>query len=77
LACLVGRRRAHLLEALRTAKTTAEAAAISGIATSTASEHLHDLVRAGVVRRSRSGRFVYYALTELGQRLLDELSPGE
>lgn len=75
---LVGRRRARMLEALRTAKTTGETAAAAGIALSTASEHLHELVQAKVVNRYRSGRFVYYVLSEIGRRLVDELAtpPG-
>jgi DNA-binding MarR family transcriptional regulator len=72
---LVGQRRAQLLEALRTAKTTREAAAAADIALSTASEHLGELALAKVVDRRRSGRFVYYVLNETGRRLVDELSP--
>ena len=74
LARLVGTRRARILEALRTAKTTAEAAAAADIAMSTASEHLHELARAQVVERFRSGRSVYYALTPTGEALVEELS---
>jgi hypothetical protein len=40
---------------------------------STASEHLHELALARVVHRFRSGRFVYYVLSDIGQWLVDEL----
>jgi DNA-binding MarR family transcriptional regulator len=75
LARLVGQRRARILEALREAKTTGQTADSTGIAISTASEHLHELVLARVVERQRSGRFVYYVLSEFGQRLVNELAP--
>ena len=74
LARIVGQRRAHILEALRTAKTTGEVATAAGIAVSTASEHLHELVLAQVVDRFRSGRFVYYVLNDSGRWLVDELA---
>lgn len=78
LAFLVGERRALILDMLRTAKkTTGETAEGASIAVSTASEHLHDLVRAGVIERAREGRYVYYTLTEIGQRLVDDLAPGQ
>jgi DNA-binding transcriptional ArsR family regulator len=73
LSRLVGERRARILETLRTAKTTGDVAEAAGIAESTASEHLHELVLAQVVKRFRSGRFVYYALTKVGELLVDEL----
>jgi hypothetical protein len=73
LARLVGARRATILEALQTPKTTPEAAQASGIAASTASAHLHELTLARVLERRRSGRFVYYVLSETGKRLVDEL----
>jgi DNA-binding transcriptional ArsR family regulator len=74
LALVVGRRRAQILIALKTARTSGEVAAAAGIASSTASEHLHELALAGVVDRRRAGRFVYYTLSETGRHLVDELS---
>jgi predicted ArsR family transcriptional regulator len=73
LTRLVGLRRARILEGLRTAKTVGEAAAAAEIAVITASEHLHELSLARVVERVRSARFLSYALSETGRRLVDEL----
>jgi len=74
LARLVGTRRARILKTLTTPKTTEQAATAAGIARSTASEHLHQLALARVVHRFRRGRFVYYVLNSLGQRLVEELN---
>jgi DNA-binding transcriptional ArsR family regulator len=73
LSRLVGPRRARILEALSAPKTTGETAAAVGIAPSTASEHLHELNLARVVVRARRGKRVYYVLSPIGRRLVEEL----
>ena len=69
-ARVVGRTRARVLAAVRNPQTTVQVATRIGCATSTASEHLTDLHRAGLVVRRREGRYVYYELSERGRHLL-------
>lgn len=74
LSILVGPRRAELLRCLRQPATTTTLSAELGIAPSTASEHLRDLLRAGAVRRRRRGAEVFYELDRGGFTLLGEFS---
>lgn len=74
LATVVGRARARVLSALRTARTTEEVADDLGSATSTISEHLNALANAGLATRRRERRVVYYELSERGRRLFELLS---
>lgn len=74
LATVVGRARARVLSVLRTPRTTEEVAQELGSATSTISEHLNALAKAGLATRNREQRVVYYELSERGRRLVDLLS---
>lgn len=71
LAPVVGAARAALLADLETARSTAELATRSGYAPGTVSYHLGALHRAGLVSRSRDGRFVLYQRTPQAVVLLD------
>jgi len=70
LRALVGRRRAHVLEALREPQTTLRLATALDLAPSTASQHLTALARTGLLARRRHGRCVYYTLNDRGRELL-------
>jgi DNA-binding transcriptional ArsR family regulator len=59
-----------VLEALAEPHTTTSLAAALGIARSTASEHLSELARTGLVDRARQGREVYSLLNLQGRSLL-------
>jgi DNA-binding transcriptional ArsR family regulator len=69
LAGVLGRTRAQVLAMLDAPRTTAELARRLGVRASGVSAHLGALRRAGLVSRTRHGRSVLYARTELGQRL--------
>jgi DNA-binding MarR family transcriptional regulator len=71
LSLVVGPARARILAAVDSASTTAKVAAFLGIAPSTASAHLVSLHRAGILTRTRSGRTVHYALSPIGNSLLE------
>lgn len=71
LAPVVGAARASLLADLETARSTAELATRTGYAPGTVSYHLGALHRAGLVSRSRDGRFVLYQRTPQAVVLLD------
>ena len=73
LRLLIGSTRAAIIGALRTPSTTPEVAAATGIAPSTASEHLTALAEIGVVDRRRRGRRVHYVLNDRGEAILDAL----
>ncbi|MGW7535486.1 ArsR/SmtB family transcription factor [Amycolatopsis sp. NPDC054798] len=68
---LLGRRRAELLETLRSPATTTDLAAALHVSPSAVSQHLRVLRDSGLVIGRRSGRAVLYRTTEHGMRLLD------
>ncbi len=74
LAILLGRRRALILRCLDRPATTTTLSAALGIAPSTTSEHLRELLEAGVVRRTRRGNEVFYELDRSGFTLMAEFS---
>ncbi|MFF5085266.1 ArsR/SmtB family transcription factor [Actinoplanes sp. NPDC000266] len=73
LAVLLGRGRAVVLRALTTPATTTGLATALGLAPSTVSEHLSNLLAAGVVHRRRAGRRVLYELEPAGVALVNLL----
>ena len=68
---LLGRRRAGLLEALRSPSTTTDLAQVLQVSPSAVSQHLRVLRDSGLVTGERSGRSVLYLTTERGLALLD------
>ncbi|GLZ81095.1 transcriptional regulator [Actinorhabdospora filicis] len=68
---LLGRSRAQLLSTLDEPAATGELAGRLGLTAGGASQHLTALRDAGLVQGHRSGRYVLYARTELGQRLVE------
>lgn len=70
LATLVGAPAARLLHALVRPRTTTEVARILRIAPSSVSRLVTALNKAGYVHRARSGRRVYYWLSESGHAVL-------
>jgi len=70
LAQLIGRTRASILGLLSESTCTARIARKAGISPATASGHLHVLLAAGIVTRSRVGREVRYRRTVIGETLL-------
>ncbi|UQS26362.1 DUF5937 family protein [Amycolatopsis thermalba] len=68
---LLGRARAELLEALRSPATTTGLAGTLAVTPSAVSQHLRVLRENGLVARERSGRSVLYAITPLGEALID------
>jgi DNA-binding HxlR family transcriptional regulator len=70
LELLVGPARASVLVALDIPATTSELARQLHITAGGISQHLDRLQQAGLVQPHRSGRSVYYQLTERGQGLL-------
>jgi DNA-binding transcriptional ArsR family regulator len=70
LELLVGPARASVLVALDIPATTSELARQLHITAGGISQHLDRLQQAGLVEPHRSGRSVYYQLTERGQALL-------
>jgi DNA-binding transcriptional ArsR family regulator len=71
LADVFGRTRTALLAKLDRPRTNGELSASSALAESTVSYHLRLMHRAGLVSRSRRGRFVYYQRLPRGTALLD------
>jgi DNA-binding transcriptional ArsR family regulator len=67
---LIGRTRAELLQLLDLPATNVQLAAQLRLTPPTTNAHLQILQRAGAVSRRRRGRSVFYARTELGERLL-------
>ncbi|WP_406630938.1 ArsR/SmtB family transcription factor [Amycolatopsis sp. WGS_07] len=67
---LLGRRRAELLETLRSPATTTSLAQALRVSPSAVSQHLRVLRDSGLVTGRRSGRAVLYRTTEQGLRLL-------
>ncbi|SFP59785.1 ArsR/SmtB family transcription factor [Amycolatopsis rubida] len=72
---LLGRRRAELLETLRSPATTTGLAEALHVSPSAVSQHLRVLRDSGLVTGQRSGRAVLYRTTEQGIRLLSPGSP--
>jgi DNA-binding transcriptional ArsR family regulator len=68
---LLGRRRAGLLEALRSPSTVTDLARELNVSPSAVSQHLRVLRDSGLVAGERSGRSVRYLTTERGLALLD------
>ncbi|XVU26912.1 ArsR/SmtB family transcription factor [Actinoplanes sp. CA-054009] len=73
LAVLLGRGRASVLRALVVPASTTTLATALGLAPSTVSEHLSNLLSAGVVHRRRAGRRVLYELEPAGVALVNLL----
>lgn len=73
---LLGRRRAELLETLRSPATTTDLAAALHVSPSAVSQHLRVLRDSGLVAGRRSGRAVLYRTTAQGIRLLRPGSPS-
>jgi hypothetical protein len=70
LRALLGDRRARILEALEREATTTTLARRMQVSPASVSEHLTVLHDAGLVRRRRDGRAVFYARTATGDALL-------
>lgn len=70
LELALGAGRARVLRALATPATTGEVAYRLHISAAAASQHLSRLTKAGLSQPRRSGKRVYYHLTERGQKLL-------
>jgi DNA-binding transcriptional ArsR family regulator len=68
---LLGRRRAELLETLRSPSTATDLAQALRVSPSAVSQHLRVLRESGLVAGERSGRSVHYRTTERGLALLD------
>ncbi|WP_315278643.1 helix-turn-helix domain-containing protein [Kocuria carniphila] len=71
LTALLGQARAHLILELQQPLTTSECAALTGIASSTASHHLSVLRHADLVRSRREGVRVLHTRTPLGEALAE------
>ncbi|WP_329089101.1 ArsR/SmtB family transcription factor [Streptosporangium sp. NBC_01469] len=69
LAELIGRSRANLLAILDGPMSTTELAGRLGVTPSAVSQHLKVLLRSGLLTRSRVGRVVLYARTEVADLL--------
>jgi DNA-binding transcriptional ArsR family regulator len=76
-ARLLGRRRAGLLEALRSPSTVTDLARELRVSPSAVSQHLRVLRESGLVAGERSGRSVRYLTTERGLALLDPEPAGD
>jgi DNA-binding transcriptional ArsR family regulator len=70
LELAMGAGRATVLRTLLTPASNGEVAYKAKISAATANQHLMRLVKAGLVRSNRSGKRVYYSLTERGANLL-------
>ncbi len=70
LELALGSGRARVLQLLVTPSSTREVAHKAQITASAASQHLMRLTKAGLVEPHRSGKWVYYRLTERGENLL-------
>ena len=76
LPALLGRTRARVLTAVRDTTTTGELASGLQIAPASASEHVHVLLAAGLVRSHRAGNQMLHTLTPLGSAVLRGLAPA-
>ena len=70
LEVVMGVGRARILQTLRTPANTGEMATRLQLTAGAVSQHLNKLREAGLVEPHRSGRRVYYHLTERGEQLL-------
>jgi DNA-binding MarR family transcriptional regulator len=70
LELALGTGRARVLQALRTPATTGEVAYKLHVSAGTASQHLARLTKAGLVEPRRSGKRVFYTLTQRGEHLI-------
>jgi DNA-binding transcriptional ArsR family regulator len=70
LELALGAARARILQLLTTPATTGEVAYKAQISASSASEHLSRLTKAGLAEPRRSGKRVYYRLTQRGSDLI-------
>lgn len=70
LELALGTGRARVLQTLVTPSTTGEVAYKLYISAATASQHLSRLTKAGLITPRRSGKRVYYHLTERGEQLI-------
>ncbi len=68
---LLGRTRAHVLAAVRDTATTGELALRLSVSPASASEHVHVLTAANLVRSQRVGNQVLHTLTPLGAAVLN------
>ena len=71
LVLTLGEGRAKVLLALRTPAPTSELARTLDMTSGAASQHLKRLGEAGLVRAQRRGYYVYYALSDRGEKLLN------
>jgi DNA-binding transcriptional ArsR family regulator len=76
LAELIGRTRARLLLRLAAPMTTGEVARRARLTAGAASQHLTALAGAGMLRRTRVGRRVYYERSPRAERVLAALREG-
>jgi len=76
LGQLLGRTRARTLTALHEAATTGELARRLRISPASASQHVHALAAANLVRSHRTGNHVLHTLTPLGAAVLTGRLPG-
>lgn len=76
LSALLGERRARILAALEREATTTTLARRMSASPASVSEHLSILHDAGLVRRRRDGRAVFYARTATGDALLTARTSG-
>jgi DNA-binding transcriptional ArsR family regulator len=70
LELALGTGRAAVLRVLQMPASNGEVAFKAQITASTATQHLLRLTKAGLIRPQRSGKRVYYSLTERGENLL-------
>lgn len=70
LEVALGAGRARVLQGLRSPATTGELAHRLGLTSGAVSQQLHRLMRAGLVEPQRSGKRVYYRLTQRGEALI-------
>ena len=73
---LLGRTRANVLAAVRYTATTGEVARRLGVSPASASEHVHVLAAANLVRSQRAGGQVLHTLTPVGAVLLGARIPA-
>lgn len=70
----LGLGRSRVLYALTTPRSTSELAHLLEITSGAVSQHLGKLNQAGLVESSRSGKRVFYRLSQRGQKLIDLFS---
>jgi DNA-binding transcriptional ArsR family regulator len=76
LELALGSSRAAVLEALTAPQTTSELAFRLHVTAGTVSQHLMRLCEAGLIEPRRSGKRVYYHLTERGAKLIALFDPA-